>query len=548
MKKLFSKKIVAVSMVATMLLGSTTVFSANTNGSHLNPVEGETYTLTASQLSEVVTEEGYEWKVELAEKGYAELTCEKKAHFHDEDCYNQICETPLHVHEEDCLTLSCTEELHKHTADCAELECGLEIHKHTKDCKLVCKKYEHTHTDKCYLIYDQLVTTCEGHNMFEHTKDCYVLECATAEHTHTEGDCYGLVCEYKDVEEHTHNALECYTLSCTKDVHATHSWLLGCENYFSCGYMSPEEYAYHVTHGGFAVNRECGLSEHTHNTSTCAYTVSCDKEEHKEHSFFAGCYNWRGKLTCTKELHTHSAENGCPVTYTCTTAEHTHSDACGAEVCKKCNVVLNYHSHNDETCARTYTCTKELHTHGESCYTQSCGYDYEHTHSDACEDLTCTTAEHTHSTDLVNGCYQVETIKKLICIIPEHVHEGWVLQGGCYSLTNQCGKVYHPQHTALCYSEPLCGETHTYHGTECYDVVCGKELHPLHTEDCYEVICDTNMHVHCTDCYNFVEPTFNCTYVKKNYNEVTNGNQLQQVYVSVTDTSCIIFTLHTTDR
>lgn len=33
-------------------------------------------------------------------------------------------------------------------------------------------------------------------------------------------------------------------------------------------------------------------------------TLSCRKEEHT-HSWWNGCYNWRGNLTCTKEEHTH---------------------------------------------------------------------------------------------------------------------------------------------------------------------------------------------------------------------------------------------------
>ena len=144
----------------------------------------------------------------LAENEVRMLHCEKVAHHHTEECYQEleggekvlICgksELLAHVHEESCYAydedgvryLACTlEELepHIHTEEC-----------YTTERALICTEEEregHTHSEACYDADGNLTCTIPEDPGHVHTEECYgnvkVLICTKPElHRHTLACC-----------------------------------------------------------------------------------------------------------------------------------------------------------------------------------------------------------------------------------------------------------------------------------------------------------------------------------------------------------------------
>ena len=192
------------------------------------------------------------------------------------------------------------------------------------------------------------------------------------------------------------------------------------------------------------------------------------------------------KLTCTKEVHTHTEE--CYKTHT----EEQNVPVCGMEETEG-------HTHGDDCYAWTYGTTlicgqeeaEAAHTHGEGCYEEItllvCNTP-EHTHSDECQ-RTCTNTDpdHVHTDECQRAC-----------TLEEHTHDD-----SCYKTSKKL----------ICTQSDLPAHKHT---KECYERVQGELLCTLeetpahtHTEDCYEVrevevkevVCGIEEHVHTADCY-----------------------------------------------
>jgi len=188
------------------------------------------------------------------------------------------------------------------------------------------------------------------------------------------------------------------------------------------------------SHGSDCYDYICGL-EHIH-TDACDPQFICTEQVHEEHT--ADC------LICTETEHTHSPECSCPL------LEHTHVKGCwqwvgtaqssapsGApsnpvdgQVYRRGNRYIyikgrwyryngtansgtvvdtncgyeEEHTHSDACACKIVehthglNCYKDvIHVHGESCYVYNCG-EQEHVHSDSCLRLKCgITLNHSHS-------------------------------------------------------------------------------------------------------------------------------------------------------
>lgn len=151
----------------------------------------------------------------------------------------------------------------------------------------------------------------------------------------------------------------------------------------------------------------------------------------------------RGALICGLEE--------CEDTLLCPREEHTHQDAC-------------------YQVTTTLTCTQEVHIHTEECYELQdvlvCTEDHEHTQE--CYEqqpiLACALPEHTHTEE----CYVQEQV--LTCTQAEHTHGPECYGGGhihtddCYETVCICGQEEHT-HDLLCYSD-LDADTETYEDWE----------------------------------------------------------------------------------
>ena len=187
----------------------------------------------------------------------------------------------------------------------------------------------------------------------------------------------------------------------------------------------------------------CGQTEHVHD-ATCGY--ACGETEHTHDD---SCY----QLTCTQEVHTHSA-----TCYTCGQENHTHDTGCYAGVGAQFESTAREQWVEGEQTngaigeswvwyliGSSATGNKYIYINGTwykysgnlpvgSVATTTCGKtEGTHTHTDAC--LGCGKTEHTHS-DYTGDCYT------LICTTPEHTHSG--------ACGYNCGKTAHT-HTSNCY-------------------------------------------------------------------------------------------------
>ena len=275
----------------------------------------------------------------------------------------------------------------------------------------LCGKEEHSHTDACYSVTTRREQIC-GENVHSHTEGCFDKE-------------GNQLCLYADFVVHQHSNL-CYD-------------------------------------GGKLV---CTLAEreaHTHDASCYTSQLTCGQEESEGHAHTGDCY----QLICE------ATEEG-----------HSHSEDCYKKICGQ--EESEGHSHTDACYESSLTCGKEeifLHTHSESCYAHPEGQEpyltcgqievQRHAHTDSCfetvstSELTCTVAEHTHSTD----CYSSEAQETTAPTVSETEQEP------------SCGKEEHT-HTDECYGpedgdgeNPLsCGKEEHTHGDTCYPLAATEEI------------------------------------------------------------------------
>lgn len=275
----------------------------------------------------------------------------------------------------------------------------------------LCGKEEHSHTDACYSVTTRREQIC-GENVHSHTEGCFDEERKQ-------------LCLYADFVVHQHSNL-CYD-------------------------------------GGKLV---CTLAEreaHTHDASCYTSQLTCGQEESEGHAHTGDCY----QLICE------ATEEG-----------HSHSEDCYKKICGQ--EESEGHSHTDACYESSLTCGKEaifLHTHSESCYAHPEGQEpylicgqievQRHAHTDSCfetvstSELTCTVAEHTHSTD----CYSSEAQETTAPTVSETEQEP------------SCGKEEHT-HTDECYGpedgdgeNPLsCGKEEHTHGDTCYPLAATEEI------------------------------------------------------------------------
>lgn len=275
----------------------------------------------------------------------------------------------------------------------------------------LCGKEEHSHTDACYSVTTRREQIC-GENVHSHTEGCFDEERKQ-------------LCLYADFVVHQHSNL-CYD-------------------------------------GGELV---CTLAEreaHTHDASCYTSQLTCGQEESEGHAHTGDCY----QLICE------ATEEG-----------HSHSEDCYKKICGQ--EESEGHSHTDACYESSLTCGKEeifLHTHSESCYAHPEGQEpylicgqievQRHAHTDSCfetvstSELTCTVAEHTHSTD----CYSSEAQETTAPTVSETEQEP------------SCGKEEHT-HTDECYGpedgdgeNPLiCGKEEHTHGDTCYPLAATEEI------------------------------------------------------------------------
>lgn len=240
--------------------------------------------------------------------------------------------------------------------------------------------------------------------------------CEKTEHTHV------FVCPDDCALAHQHGE-SCYVTEYTGCTIHAHDETCAAETVYDCGKEQ------HENHDSCTASQVCTVEEHDHAALNCATEVrfTCETEVHT-HSAEAGC-PYKTVFTCT-EAHEHSEELGCAreTRCICTKAEHTHSveAGCANETVYTCG--KDNHTHS-ESCTLTtvYGCSKEIHTHDETCATKqvypNCTEHTEHNESCATQQkLNCGKDEHACTTE---GC-------AADCAIEEHTHSAECDMEGVY--------------------------------------------------------------------------------------------------------------------
>lgn len=332
-----------------------------------------------------------------------------------------------------------------------------------KDCDIP----EHVHTDECYTLVGTSPCVLEGCQVHTHTDECY----------NARGE---PVCGYADFVLHTHNEL-CYDengeLWCTLPEIAPHTHSASCLSHDAADELHTEAAPQSDDQTSVA-----GVAETELDGESDADKVS-DAATDPEISDDVADGELYDAVSATDEADGSEAditEAATDEALSDNEADDSAQTEVGTLVCGLDELYL--HAHTDECfdsdgaliCGKTQLL---YHTHTREC----CGV----------WELTCTTEEHTHSSECSKAATEATDGELVGCELGEYF----------------CNKAAHT-HTSLCYDADgslTCTAEEHVHGELCLKpvVYCSLEEH-THTEDCYdsggELVCTVPEHAHTLEC------------------------------------------------
>ena len=322
--------------------------------------------------------------------------CGYEEHVHTQECYGQITDK----------VLICSAE-------------HLGLHVHGEDCydsadELVCGELDyvaHGHDSGCYDAEGNLICplpVIEGH---VHTEQCYTESQETAPiHVHTD-DCFErvkgeLVCSESEADSHRHEDA-CYEpgtmLLCTQPEDHIHGE--SCKEYQLICTMSTEPHRHNDDCFESAVEPNCGIENHDHESSCYAQVLICELDEGAVHEHGTECYAENPTLVCQlqeRHQHTDSCYESVLVCNLTEQEGHRHSDECYRWEDQIVCGLEEVQPEPTDAADSVLICelpTPEVHVHDASCFAeQGLGCAEDHEHNEDCEGyyLICERDVHEH--------------------------------------------------------------------------------------------------------------------------------------------------------